>query len=120
MKHRLPYAIIIILILSKAFAWWMIFAMLQTPETEPTFTGLFQPLRQFSYLVLSSFLAVGILFKSRFAIYSFIMAFVINLLLFLYTGKGVYQWIYDPVLILMLFFVVYFNRPNFWFQLKES
>ena len=99
MKHRLPYVIITILILSKAFAWWMVFALLQTPETELTLTGLLQPLRQFSYLVLSSFLAVGVLFKSRFATYSFLIAFLINLLLFLYSGNGVYQWIYDPVLI---------------------
>jgi len=47
-------------------------------------------------------------------------AFAINLVIFLLSGRVVYQSILDPVLIILLGLVVHYRQPNSWLGAKES
>ena len=89
-------------------------------EGEITLIDSFSPIHQFSYLILTSFLVVGLLFKSKFAYWSMYAAFAINLVIFLLSGRVVYQSILDPVLIILLGLVVHYRQPNSWLGAKES
>ncbi len=116
MKNQIPYAIISILILCKIFAWWLLFWGTDYSKIELTVLGVFEPVHQFSYLILSTFLIVGILFKSRFAMIAMVVAFLINLGIFVFLGSAVYQSILDPMLLLCLCLVLLYRKPNAWFS----
>jgi len=120
MSNRIPYLIIIALIFCKVFAWWLLFWGSNITEGEVTLIDSFSPIHQFSYLILTSFLAVGLLFKSKFAYYSLFAAFAINLGIFLLNGHVVYQSALDPVLIILLGLVVYYKQPNSWLGLARA
>jgi len=104
----------------KIFAWWLLFFGSNITEVEATLSNSFQPLHQFSYLTLTTFLAVGLLVKSKFALYSFLVTFALNLFIFIVKGTVVYQSVLDPVLIACLGLVVFCRRPNWWFKVVES
>jgi len=120
MRNRIPYFIIITLVFCKVFAWWLFFLGSNISEGEITLIDSFSPIHQFSYLILTSFLAVGLLFKSKFAYCSMFAAFAINLGIFLLNGNVVYQSVLDPVLIILLGLVVYYRQPNSWLGVSES
>jgi hypothetical protein len=82
--------------------------------------GVFEPVHQFSYSILSSFLLVGILFKSRFALMAMFVAFIINICIFVYRGSTVYQSILDPVILGVLCVVLYYRKPNSWFGTSKG
>jgi hypothetical protein len=100
--------------------WWLLFWGTDYSKVEPTLMGVFEPVHQFSYSILSSFLIVGILFKSRFALIAMFAAFLINLGIFVFRGSTVYQSILDPVLILVLCLILFYRKPNSWFGVRES
>ncbi len=120
MRNRIPYALISILVFCKCFVWWLLFWGTDYSKVEPTLMGVFEPVHQFSYSILSSFLLVGILFKSRFALIAMFAAFVINIGIFVYRGSTVYQSILDPVILGILCLVLYYRKPNSWFGASES
>lgn len=120
MRNRIPYAIISILIFCKFFVWWLLFWGTDYSKVEPTLMGVFEPVHQFSYTILSSFLIIGILFKSRFALVAMFAAFSINVAIFAYRGSTVYQSVLDPVLLVLLCLVLHYRKPNSWFGNSES
>ena len=120
MRNRIPYAIISILILNKVFVWWLLFWGTDYSKVEPTLMGVFEPVHQFSYSILSSFMVIGILLKSRFALIAMFVAFVINIAIFAYRGSTVYQSILDPAILIILCLVLYYRKPNSWFGARES
>jgi hypothetical protein len=120
MRNRIPYAIISIIIFCKIFVWWLLFWGTDYSKVEPTLMGVFEPVHQFSYSILSSFLIIGILFKSRFALIAMFAAFLINLGIFVFRGSTVYQSILDPVLLIVLCLILFYRKPNSWFGVRES
>jgi len=112
MRNRIPYLIITILVLCKIFAWWLFFLGSNIAESEITLVNGFSPIHQFSYLILTSFLVVGLLFKSKFAYWSMYAAFLINFGVFLLNGHVVYQSVLDPILIILLGLIFYYKQPN--------
>jgi cellulose synthase/poly-beta-1,6-N-acetylglucosamine synthase-like glycosyltransferase len=120
MRNRIPYTIISVLILCKCFVWWLLFWGTDYSKVEPTLMGVFEPVHQFSYSILSSFLLIGILFKSRFALIAMFVAFVINIGIFVFRGSTVYQSLLDPVVLIILCLVLYYRKPNSWFGASES
>lgn len=120
MRNRISYIIITTLVFCKIFAWWLFFLGSNIAEGEITLIDSFSPIHQFSYLILTSFLVVGLLFKSKFAYWSMYAAFAINLGIFLLNGHAVYQSVLDPILIILLGLVVYYRQPNSWLGANES
>lgn len=114
MKNTIPYLILITLLLSKVFAWWMIFFGSNILEVESTLSNLFQPLHQFSYLTLSSVLVVGIVFRSKFAFNALLLTVPANLIIYLYHGTSVYQSLWDPMFLLVFGIVATHRKPNHW------
>ena len=120
MRNRIPYLIIITLISCKLFAWWLFFLGSNISEGKITLIDSFPPIHQFSYLILTSFFAVGLLFKSQFAFWSMFVALAINVSIFFLNGHVVYQSVLDPIIVTVLGLVVYFRQPNSWFGAVES
>ena len=114
MKNTIPYLILITLLLSKVFAWWMILFGSNILEVEATLSNLFQPLHQFSYLALSSVLVVGIVFRSKFAFTALLLTVPANLIIYLYHGTSVYQSLWDPMFLLVFGIVATYRKPNHW------
>lgn len=114
MGNRIPYIVLTFLVLSKVFVWWLLFWGTDYSSAEPTLKGVFEPVHQISYSVLSTFLIVGILFKSRFSIVAMFVAAGINMGIYLYRGSAVYQSIFDPLVLVIFCLAVFLYRPNFW------
>ena len=120
MKNRIPYLLIITLFLCKLFSWWLFFIGSNVTEGEITLSKTFPLIHQFSYLVLTSFLVIGLLFKSHFAYWAFWGAFAINLIIYTLKGTLVYQSILDPIFIICLSLIIYYRQPNSWFNSKTT
>ncbi len=119
MRNRLHYSLLFILVTGKVFAWWLLFWGTNMQDIEVTLKGVFEPVHQFSYMILSSFLLVSLLFKSRFALFGLFAAFIINTVIYLYRGTAVYQSVWDFIIVLMFCMLVYYRQPNSWHKLID-
>ncbi len=114
MKNTIPYSLLVIFLLSKCFAWWMLYITFAATDVELIVTSLILPAYQSSYLLLSTVLLIGVLFRSRFAIIAFFLTAPVNLTIFIFSGAFVYQGIWDPVLMAIFVIVVNARTPNSW------
>ena len=116
MKNTIPYSLLITLLIGKAFAWWLLFFGTNILDAELTLSGMFEPIHQFSYLVLSTILLIGILFSSRFSLVVLALTAPTNLTIYLLHGTSVYQSVWDPVLLAIFLMVISLREPNRWAQ----
>lgn len=116
MKNSIAYLLLAVLLVGKVFAWWMIFWGSNILDAELTLAGMFEPIHQFSYLILSSVLLVGILFRSKFSLAALLVTAPTNAIIFLLHGTSVYQSIWDPVLLALFVAAIVFIKPNRWTQ----
>jgi len=114
MKNTIPYLLLAMLLAGKAFAWWMILWIGYFSNTELTLVGMFEPIHQFSYLIISTLMLVGILFRSTFALIVLLLTFLINILVYIFHGTIVYQSVWDPVLLVLFVTVTQLRKPNSW------
>lgn len=120
MKNTIPYTLLTMLLLGKAFSWWILFFGSNILDSELTLVGMFEPIHQFSYLLLSSILLVGVLFGSKFSLLVLALTAPANLFIFLLRGSSVYQSIWDPVMLGLFVLVVVLRTPNRWNQLFRA
>jgi hypothetical protein len=120
MRNKIPYALISILLFCKLFFWWLLIWGTDFLKVENTLVGMFEPIHQFSYATLSSFLVIGILFRSRFAFIAMFGASLINFLIYVLRGTAVYQSLLDPIILVLFSLALYFSRPNTWFKSDEN
>jgi hypothetical protein len=114
MKNRIPYILLSVLLLSKVFAWWLLFFGIDYSNGTGNSIDNFALIHQISYLTLSSFFVVGILLKSKLSIAAMFVTFLINATIFLFRDTAVYQSVFDPLLLLLFCFVIHYQRPNSW------
>jgi len=119
MKNKIPYTIISLMLISKIFAWWLLVWGIDYGSADLTLESSFKPAHQISYMVLSSFLVIGVILKSKFALYAFFGVFIINLIIYILNGSIVYQSLYDPTLLILFYFVINKKQPNSWLTTKE-
>lgn len=117
MKNSVPYFLLAMLLVGKAFAWWMLVLGSNVLHAELTLIGMFEPIHQFSYLVFSSVLLIGISLGSRFSLIALALTVPINAAIFFLRETSVYQSIWDPVLLGLFVVAIAFRRPNRWFSM---
>jgi hypothetical protein len=49
MKNSVPYFLLAMLLVGKAFAWWMLVFGSNVLDAELTLIGMFEPIHQFSF-----------------------------------------------------------------------
>lgn len=114
MKNSIPYVLLTILALGKIFAWWLLFYGSNLMDPELTLAGMFEPIHQFSYLIVSSILVAGIIFGSRSALIVLALTVPVNFAIFLFRGTSVYQAVWDPVVLGIFIAGIMVRKPSRW------
>jgi len=116
-KNKPIFVLLIFMLLSKFFVVYLfIFHVVPGIEGKELVVVPFQTIHQASYFAISSICIIGLILRKKIFFFLLLLAFFVNLAIYLVVGTLVYQSIYDPVLLLLFIFLVAYTKPNLWHE----
>jgi len=117
-RHKLIMFVLIVMLLSKLMALNLTLGILFPTQIEgiEITTDFFQAGHLIIYFILSTVCIVGILFRQLILFYTLLVIFLLNIGVYIINNTSTFQSVSDPLFIVIFLFLVYFVKPNKWYQ----